>query len=275
MSDYLDYINQYISGELSEEERRAFEARLASDKELNEQYQLVLKAKDFIKARSVLEEIENDPELPLAEAQVEEYLSRLNQSDPGTGKEPAGNTESQQTGLQSRSGNRVRKVFFWAIPAAAVIGIILIIRSFTGTDPNIRLYKKYYRPLSANVLEVGLVRGSNTPSIQAGINCYEKKDYLCAINNFRNNPEAAFYLGLAQLGAGNYNEALESFLDFERNHHSHPGVNWYLSLTYLHLNKLDEAENRLNSILATSSPYYSDPGKLKKRLEKIKAAEKN
>ena len=276
MSDHTEYINQYLSGELSGEERLAFEARLASDRELNEQYRLVMQAKDYIKARSLLEEIENDPDLPQAEAQVEEYFSGLNESDRETGKGPAGNREIQQTGLQSRSGNRERKVLIWAIPAAAaIIGIAFIIRSFAGTDPNIRLYEKYYRPLSGNVMEVELVRGSNTASIQAGIDCYERKDYMCAINNFTYSPEAAFYLGLAHLGAGNYNEALGSFLEFERDHPSHPGVNWYLALTYLHLNKLDEAEKSLNVIIATSSPFYSDPGRLKRRLEKIKAAEKN
>ena len=65
MPDYTDYINDYISGELSPGEMKQFEAKLAIDDELNVEYLLMINAKDYIKARTTLEELENDPDLPL------------------------------------------------------------------------------------------------------------------------------------------------------------------------------------------------------------------
>ncbi len=71
MPDNGDYIADYLSGSLSPEEMKAFEARLATDEELNKEYQLLSKGMDYLKAKAMLEEIENDPDLPGVEAEEE------------------------------------------------------------------------------------------------------------------------------------------------------------------------------------------------------------
>ena len=66
MPDNGDYIADYLSGSLSPEEMKAFEERLQTDEELNAEYQALSKGMEYLKARSMLEEIENDPDMPEA-----------------------------------------------------------------------------------------------------------------------------------------------------------------------------------------------------------------
>jgi len=70
MIDFTEQINKSISGKMSPEEMPEFENNLAKNKELREQYQILLSAREYIKAKSVLEEIESDPDLPMIMEQV-------------------------------------------------------------------------------------------------------------------------------------------------------------------------------------------------------------
>ncbi len=74
MIDFTEQINLCISGKMSPEEILVFENNLAKNEELREQYQILLSAREYIKAKSVLEEIESDPDLPMIMEQVIDHF---------------------------------------------------------------------------------------------------------------------------------------------------------------------------------------------------------
>ena len=77
MRDNEDYLIEYLAGGLSPEEMKEFEARLATDEELNKEYQLLSKGMDYLKARIMLEEIEKDPDLPELEKRTNDLLREV------------------------------------------------------------------------------------------------------------------------------------------------------------------------------------------------------
>jgi hypothetical protein len=75
MKDYLAYVNDYISGVLSSELMVEVKARLATDEELHNEYRILLSSREYIKAKSMLEEIETEPELHHVEDLVEQFFN--------------------------------------------------------------------------------------------------------------------------------------------------------------------------------------------------------
>lgn len=74
MNDYLGYINDYISGTLSPEIMVEVKARLTNDEELQNEYRILLSSREYIVAKSMLEETESDPDLHLVEELVEQFF---------------------------------------------------------------------------------------------------------------------------------------------------------------------------------------------------------
>jgi len=70
MINFTEQINNCISGKMSPEEMFKLENSLKENEGLREQYQILLSSREYIKAKSVLEEIENDPDLPQVMDQV-------------------------------------------------------------------------------------------------------------------------------------------------------------------------------------------------------------
>ena len=108
MTEFTEHINDYISGKMSPEEILAFENSLALNEGLREQYQILLSSREYIKAKSVLEEIENDPDLPLVMEQVIDHYE---------GKY-----------AYERRTVYLNRVWYFLISAAALFGILLLIR---------------------------------------------------------------------------------------------------------------------------------------------------
>jgi hypothetical protein len=74
MIDFTEQINKCISGKMSPEEILEFENNLSENEDLKEQYLILLRAREYIKAKSVLEEIEGDPDLPSIMEQVIDHF---------------------------------------------------------------------------------------------------------------------------------------------------------------------------------------------------------
>ena len=260
MPDNGDYIAEYLSGGLSPEEMKAFEARLATDEELNKEYQLLSKGMDYLKARAMLEEVENDPDLPELEKEYEAYFREKNES-------------SSEPDPESVSAKRkFRRALWRTLQAAAFVGAILVIRAILFSFTTVKLYDKFYVPLTQEVISNPAVTDSTNASVQAGIECYLLEDYVGAIKNLIDVPEGSFYLGLSQLELEQFDSARESLLAFQDAYPENPEVDWYLGLTYLRLDELDNALISLNKLASTSNPYSSRAETLIGRIEKVKAA---
>jgi tetratricopeptide (TPR) repeat protein len=234
MPDNGDYIADYLSGSLSPEEMKAFEARLAIDEELNKEYQLLSKGMDYLKTRAMLEEVENDPDLPELDKEYEAYYS-----------------EKKETS----SKPKLRKAVWRTLQAAAFIGALLVIRTILFSVTTVKLYDRFYDPLSRQALSTSAITDSTNASVQAGIECYLLEDYVGAIKHLVEVPEGSFYLGLSQLELEQYDKARQSLQTFQDSYPENLDVYWYLGLTYLRLDELDNALNSLNKLSSTNNPY--------------------
>jgi tetratricopeptide (TPR) repeat protein len=251
MPDNGEYIAEYLSGGLSPEEMKAFEARLATDEELNREYQLLSKGMEYLKARVMLEEIEKDPDLPALDKEYEAYF--------------------RKKGTPS-SKRKFRKAVWRTLQAAAFIGALLVIRAILFSVTAVKLYDKFYVPLTQEVIGTPAGTDSTNSSVQAGIECYLLEDYVGAIKHLVSVPEGSFYLGLSQLELGQFDSARESLQSYQDTYPEDPEANWYLGLTYLRLDDLDEALIILNRLSSTDNPYRDRAEELIGKIERVKAA---
>jgi len=250
MTDHSDYIMAYLSDDLSAVEKKQFEARLAEDEELHRQFQIWAKGVEYIKARSMFEEIENDPDLPGADKQVKEWFAEK---------------DARKANSRSRLG---RRSLLGAFSASVFVLAFLIIRTFTGNDPS-RLYNKYYEPQSEEEVQAQVVRGGSDASLMAGISFYLKEEYSRAREVLEPHPEGSFFLGLCFLEMELHEEALDALKQYEKAHPEHPGVQWYLGLTQLRLGNLEEASEYFTQIAGTSSSHKAEAERLKISVEKL------
>lgn len=256
MKDYLQYIDDYISGKLPPGLMEEMKERLEIDEELHEEYQILRKSREYLKAKSMMVEIESDPDLANAEEIVDKYY--------------------QETDISSGVKRRRQRFFYLITTSAAAIfvGIFIIIRSFAGLDPNERLYKRFYEPVSRETLDLTFVRGINGNNLIKGIECYLQQDYTCSIECFSKDHEYNYHLGLAYLGNNNPLMAKAYFLMYRSEHPELPDVNWYLALTHISLNELDEAYNSLGKLLVSENRYRKRAIRLMRKLENLKKADR-
>ena len=217
MADNEAYIRKFLSGSLSPEEETEFKSRLKSDDELYAEYLLETKGKEYIRARAMLEEIENDPDLPRVQAEVDAYMEAI-RKDKDSGQQAVKPREENTPPSKMSS----LKILLWTIPAAMLIGVVLIFRLYMSPDPNIRLYNKYYDPLSKEVFDQELTRGESDATLFEGVQCYLEGDYSGAISKLETISDGSFVLGLSLLGLGQYEDALAPLKGFHADHPDHP-----------------------------------------------------
>jgi len=70
MINSAEQINKHISGRMRPEDVLEFKNSLEKNEALKEQYRILLNAREYIKAKLALEEIENDPDLSMIMDQV-------------------------------------------------------------------------------------------------------------------------------------------------------------------------------------------------------------
>jgi len=254
MIDNTKYIENYISGALNEQEMEQFELRVDSDHDFHDEYQLIIKTREFLKARNTLHEVENDPDLPNAEALVREHF------------EQEATTEYRES--------RTRKIVFLSLPTAAtLVGIILLISTLLKSDPLSRLYEHYYFPLETEEIHNLIVRDARNSNIASGLEYYRNGSYLKAIDQFKRIENCDYYIGLSFLGLENYRQAQIHFLVFYQTNTHHPEVNWYLGLTNLKLNNIDQSIEHLERLFLMANPYQRAASRILRKLKKINAAD--
>lgn len=276
MTDYTQYINDYLSGNLSAEKTKDLKERLAVDKDLQDEFHIISSSREYLKARTTLDEIEGDSLLEEADRLVmEHFTAKENSQESHLTEEVLESCKITEQPGRSRGFRAIK--WRYVIPliasAAVLTGIFLIIRSSPFSDPNTKIYAKYYEPMTADLIELEGMRGGNDQNYYLGKKCYLEKDYICAIKYFSMSPELQFYLGLAHLGTENYEDALAVLSNFQKENPFHPGANWYLGLIYIRLNGLDMALSFLEKLMDMENIYQEDAQQLIRKIEKLKAAE--
>lgn len=259
---YSKRIANYLYNDMDREEKSQFEKDLLDNEELASEYEFQLSAMKHIKARITLEEMENDPDLEEAERLADEILL---EDEPNL--EVNGNKTASFPG---------RKILVRIVAAAAIVlGVVSTTLLITGNS-NQALYKSFYKPFEETSLSY---RGDNTDvveSIQKGIQLYSSENFLEALEVFRtiqldnpDNPMINFYIGLSQMGRGEFGQSIELF-----QHHIEtfeifqPEVKWYLALCYLQTNQIESSSQLFKELSDYPGKYGSDSEKLSRKLER-------
>ena len=254
MKDNSQYIDDYISGALNEEEMEDFEGRKGKEPELEQEYQIFAKSREFLKARAMIHEIENDPDLTKAEEIV--------------------NTYYEQVDADARRRSKIRKGLLISLSAAAVLtGFILIMSYLSNSNPLSRMYAKYYIPLKTEEIQHIIVRDASNPHLSEGLEYYLRGNYSIAIDRLIQANNAHFFIGLSYMELEEYYQAEKYLVEFYENNTYHPGANWYLGLTYLKLNKTDKAIIHFRNLFLLENSYQTSAERILRKLEKYRAAE--
>lgn len=238
-------IDKYIHNELSSEERIRFEEQLKKDPTLEEAYQL--------------------------------YSSIENTMQSDTKSETAFFTENLQpfqkkyfTTAKSKKTGKVKRVFFLAISAAAILILVLTVFPIGNGAKmtNEELYAQY-TPFE-KVTEI--TRGSTKDSLfNIGSSFYNNKKYTEAIPYFEkvldSNAQAHFLYAVCFIETNNYPKAYAALDDLINGQSSYrEKAEFYKALLFLKQNKVDACKQMLLSINRYSS--YNDQAKaLYKKLE--------
>jgi len=247
MKNDYKLIENYLLGELQEQEKHEFEKHLQSDKTLLHEYELRKKVNEAILEHDVIQ-LRNS------------VHSIMNDKNPVFGFNPG-------------------RFFFWQLAAAVVIAFVVIKLVFFGSDKPVNtnvLFAEYYQTSPSYQIS----RNENSQSAnsllyeQAFIH-YENRNFSMAEKSFglileSDSTEimARFYMVITQIELNKLAEAKLnlSWLTQHKSHLFYEQSLWYMALVNLKENNLNETEQLLKIIISEDS-YCSE--KAKKLLRKL------
>lgn len=154
--------------------------------------------------------------------------------------------------------------------AAALMGVIFLVRSILLPVEPENLYSKYYEPVS---LVSDITRGTGGitgTALNIGIENYRNGEYESASAVFADlmdaekpSPDIQFYQGVTQMALGNFSDAINLLDLVVANSGSFSKeAEWYLALSYLKTGNTFEAIRHFGTLA-------NEPGYYKERSEKI------
>ncbi len=229
MMSNFDLLDRYFSNELDKSELKAFNERLKTDPQFNQEFQEIKEVKLAVKleARKNLKSLINDIE------------DSLNQEEL--------TTNNNQTAM--------KKMLTVAASLILMVSVSYFVLNGSGQPSPQDVFTEYYKPY--NNLN-GQVRGEaiETESMSAAAyNAYDAGNYALAVENFKalvaveKTAENYFYMGIANIEVGNYEEAVENLNTTLNNFSTFKDQSkWYLSMAFLADKKELEAVSTLVSL---------------------------
>ncbi len=225
----LELIRGYVNGTLPAGQLKSLEQRLSQDPEFAEEFQL---------------------QVEMAESVVLLHRQELKQ----TLKKQDLNTKT------TRSTNPFKQRWFMAAASLALMALAAYFLLRNDTDPQ-SLYANHYQPYY-NILTENQ-RSNDTVSTLMAMRWYDEGDYQKALNALEKveagpDPKLIdFYKGICLLELNRSDQAIAIFndlitgTDFELSEASY----WYLGLSYLKTNSIQDAKQVFTNIVATSGAY--------------------
>lgn len=235
MSNF-DLLDRYFSNELDKGELKAFNERLKNDPEFNQEFQEIKEIKLAVKVearkeiKSLFTDLEDD----------------LNQKE---------STNNNQTAM--------KKVYMVAASLMLIASVGYLVLTGNGKPSSQDVFTEYYQPY--NNLN-GQVRGeARAASMSAeAYNAYYAGNYALAAEKFEalveveKTAENYFYMGIANIEAGNYETAVKNLNTTLNNFTTYKDQSkWYLSMALLGADKEEEALSSLASLSSRRGAYKS------------------
>lgn len=255
MSDFVLEIDKYLSGDMSEIEKQAFEAKISSDPMLAEELKL---QKDM---RSIYDEqnwFEGDKKI-LKQEETKQLQTFFKSEESEVLKNTIQEVISEN---KSNSGNR----FLPILKIAAVIAVLITISIYLFKEPSYEdLYAEYMHMEEIPSL---ISRGeSGTKELENAQVLFRDEKYTKAIEIFTQyqanaesiNPLSFIYTGVAFLEINEFEKALTQFeLLANSNTLQSKKAIWYKAMVFLKQNNEEKLIENLEVIVADKNNYNFD-----------------
>lgn len=238
-------IDNYLKGELSEDEEKVFLERLESDIALNKKFQFEKQLFDALNEDSWSFTKERNKE-------TEAYKNLLDSEDIKALKDTL---KSTTTSYNSPNHSNKGKRFFYYLAAASVV-VFLGFQFFLNQNvSNQDLYDDY---IGLSDLPSFVSRNDEANTLYQAQRLFEDKKFEEALIVFQSSSgnqeykgNIFIYQGIAQTELGRYNEAEKTFNSLINSDllDSNKGY-WYKALLYLKQNRVDGAKEILNIIVS-------------------------
>jgi tetratricopeptide (TPR) repeat protein len=232
----IKLIERYFNEELSKEELEFFEEEMIRDEKFKEDVQQF----EFVFGG-------------LKEARARKLKATFNQYED----------EIQHGKIKQ---NKRRSLIMYSAGSVLVLFFIAFIFNFNSTDSNIQteaIFTEYFKPYP-NVL-APITRSSDVSSnteLGNAMSFYDSMQYDEAIIGFNDlitrsslKNEMLFYKGIALLAKGEPSEARYHFELMEENSSFDNQRKWYLALTYIQLEEIDDSVELLREIIKDKSYF--------------------
>lgn len=244
----FDRIEDFLDGDLNQEQLKEFEQNLLDDSDLQMELDLhqeideAIMETDIMDLRSKLEAIETPP-----------------------------------------TPSRKRKLKFltkWNIAAASLaliigLGSLMYIFNDKSTYSNDQIFSNYYKPYNV-VVNTRSADATVDNLLMNAVNSYESKDYRTALTLFKQildkdstNITSNFYSGISNIEINEYSKANKNFTRVikHKNNLFIEQSEWYLGFCYLMTNEKDKALKQFHVIAQGNSFYKTKALEIINRLE--------
>lgn len=241
--DILSQFDQYSAGNLSATEQQDFESKLKEDEEFRQMYEEYRNLQDGINAFGY--------------------------------EQLAGNIAEWEAEIKAEEDTTGRRLGSWYLVAASISVILVAVIGFwalNDKDSTQQLYSAYYEAYP----DVITSRAGDSNKLKEALYAYESEAYVDAELMLkelaRKDPddrEAQFYLAQTLMARGKIDEAKEIFhvLKNTTGFSLREASAWYLALSYLKMEKNQEAKEELQKIIAyTNHAYGTQARELIKKL---------
>lgn len=255
-------MNQYISNELTGKALLEFEQLLSENNELAKEVALYKKIDQTLMAKK---STQNKEELKTLFKQFgSKYISNpIEKETPAKVFE----LEKEETLYKAKTNKGVLR---WLVPVIGVAAAAAFLIFFIGlgeTGPQ-QLAQQYFEPY---IFEATF-RNDRADNLTLAQQAYDKKEYqkaLNLLNEYPNNTSALMAKGNCEFLLDEYEKAIETFKQLSNKKidvHQKAKAQWYLALSYLKLEKVNEAKKSLQ-LFTKDSNYYSRAQTILKKLD--------
>lgn len=273
ISDY----NKNISGKKDNEKfiKEIFSG-VKSENKLTDEIKFIKQEIDdknlnLITSEWVKEWHEKKQKIGVPDSKTEEIRNFVTDAINSSGHEPVKIT----TDGRKKTSGRSLFVRYASLSAAALIGVLLVVRTLLPSSNPEKLFNSYYKPFEAISPVTRSITNNEAANYSAAIASYKTGDYQKAAAVFTEELEkdplaisSRFFLGLSQLALKNYGQTI-ILLSEVANDSGEYGkeARWYLGLSYLKTGNKQKAAGCFEYLSKSNGFYRESSEKILRRLK--------